>query len=73
MVGIAVLLLGAMLFVPVSLSNILPALVIMLIAFAYLEEDGLLLCLALLSALALLTATSVAVWKTAGVVSEIRF
>ena len=73
MVGIAVLLLGAMLFVPVPLSNILPALVIMLIAFAYLEEDGLLLCLALLSALVLLTATSVAVWKTAGVVSGIRF
>jgi hypothetical protein len=49
-----VLLLSLTLFVPVPLSNIPPAIVISLVAFAYLEEDGLLLSLALLAAFALL-------------------
>ena len=43
-VGGAVLLVGALLFVPVPLSNVPPALTIVLLAFAYLEEDGILLC-----------------------------
>jgi hypothetical protein len=60
-----------MLFVPVLLSNILPALVIRLIAFAYLE--GLLLCLTLLAALVLNSVASGAVWKSQGVVTGIRF
>ena len=54
LVGGVVLLLSLTLFVPVSLSNIPPAIVISLVAFAYLEEDGLLLSLALLAAFALL-------------------
>jgi hypothetical protein len=40
-VGGVVLLLGASLLMPVPLSNVVPALAITLIAFAYLEEDGL--------------------------------
>ena len=43
-VGGAVLLVGALLFVPIPLSNVPPALTIVFLAFAYLEEDGILLC-----------------------------
>ncbi|MBR0674544.1 exopolysaccharide biosynthesis protein, partial [Neoroseomonas soli] len=64
-VGGIVLLLGACLLAPVPLSNVLPALVITLIAFAYLEEDGLLLCAALLAALSILAATGIVIWETA--------
>jgi hypothetical protein len=59
-VGIVVLLLTAiLLLIPVPLSNIAPAMVIALIALAYIEEDGL-----LLAALVLLAAAAVAVWGT---------
>jgi hypothetical protein len=54
LVGGVVLLLSFTLFVPVPLSNILPAVFISLVAFAYLEEDGALLSLALIAALVLL-------------------
>ena len=64
-VGGIVLLLGASLLVPLPLSNVLPALAITLIAFAYLEEDGLLLCAALLAALAILATTGILLWETA--------
>lgn len=64
-VGGIVLLLGACLLAPVPLSNVLPALVITLIAFAYLEEDGLLLCAALLAALSILATTGIVIWETA--------
>ena len=48
-VGIAVLLLDARLILaPVPLSNIFPAVVIAMIALAYLEEDGLVLTIGLL-------------------------
>ena len=50
-VGFIVLLLGASLLAPIPLSNLPPALLIVLIAFAYLEEDGVLLCAALSAAL----------------------
>jgi hypothetical protein len=62
-VGGVVLLLAASLLAPVPLSNIPPALVIGLIAFAYLEEDGVLLGIALVAALAMLAAASVAAWE----------
>ena len=52
-VGGVVLLLGASLLIPVPLSNIPPAFLIALIAFAYLEEDGALLCVALAGTLLL--------------------
>lgn len=63
-VGGVVLLLGAGLLVPVPLSNVPPALIIALIAFAYLERDGLLLCVALVAALALLALGAALAWET---------
>ena len=62
-VGGVVLLLAASLLAPVPLSNIPPALAIGLIAFAYLEEDGLLLGIALAAALVMLAVASVAAWE----------
>jgi hypothetical protein len=62
-VGVMVLLLTAVLLLtPVPLSNVAPATVIAMIALAYIEEDGLVLCFALLVAVALITAASAAVW-----------
>jgi hypothetical protein len=64
-VGIVVLLLtAALLLTPVPLSNIAPAIVIVLISLAYMEEDGLLLCFALLAAVVLISIASAAVWGT---------
>ncbi len=62
-VGGVVLLLGASLLAPVPLSNIPPALATGLIAFAYLEEDGVLLGIALAAALAMLAVAAVAAWE----------
>jgi hypothetical protein len=63
-VGGAILLLSAGLLAPVPLSNVPPALAIMLIAFAYLEEDGALLCGALAIALVIVAAVLLAAWQT---------
>jgi len=63
-VGGSVLLLSAGLLAPVPLSNVPPALAIMLIAFAYLEEDGILLCGALTIALVVVAAVLLAAWET---------
>ena len=52
LVGVTVLLLGALLLVPVPLSNILPGLDLVLIACACLQRDGLLLCLGALGLMA---------------------
>ena len=65
-VGAAVLLVGALLFVPIPLSNVPPALTIVLLAFAYMEEDGLLLCATLLVILTLLLVAAGLAWKAAG-------
>jgi hypothetical protein len=61
-VGFVVLLLGALILVPVPFSNIVPALVVMLLSFAYLEEDGVVLCVALVAALATLAFAGAVVW-----------
>jgi len=62
-VGVMVLLLTAVLLLtPVPLSNVAPAMVISLISLAYVEEDGLLLSVALLSAI--IGIASAAVWGT---------
>ena len=54
-VGVMVLLLTAVLLLtPVPLSNVAPAMVISLISLAYVEEDGLLLSVALLAAIILI-------------------
>jgi hypothetical protein len=64
-VAVVVLLLtAALLFTPVPLSNIAPAIGIALISLAYLEEDGLLLCSALLAAIILVSVASAAIWGT---------
>lgn len=49
---------------PIPLINVVPALVIALISLAYVEEDGLLLSIALLAAIIVLTVALVAVWQT---------
>jgi len=64
-VGVMVLLLTAVLLLtPVPLSNVAPAAVISLISLAYVEEDGLLLSVALLAAIVLVGIESAAVWGT---------
>lgn len=64
-VGGNVILLDLGLFVPFPLSNIPLGLNIILLSFAYLEEDGVLLLLALLAALCLLAAVLVIIWGAA--------
>ncbi len=62
-VGMTILLLGILLFAPIPLSNVPPALAIVLLSFAYLEEDGVLLCIALAIAAVLLLVGAAAVWQ----------
>jgi hypothetical protein len=62
-VGAVVLLLSVTLvFIPLPLSNVVPALVIALLSLAYLEEDGVLLVIALFTAAITLSAVAAAVW-----------
>ncbi len=64
LVGAVVLLLSATLvFIPIPLSNVVPALVIALISLAYIEEDGVLLAIALLAAAIVLTVAMAAAWE----------
>lgn len=60
--GMIMLLLGLTLISPVPFSHLLPALVIMLLALAYLEEDGIALLVALIAALLSLAVTATTVW-----------
>jgi hypothetical protein len=62
-VGGVALLLAVSFLAPVPLSNVPLALVAGLIAFAYLEENGVLLGIALVVALVMLSVASVAVWE----------
>ncbi|HMG50269.1 MAG TPA: exopolysaccharide biosynthesis protein [Inquilinus sp.] len=71
-VGVLVLLLGALLLAPIPLSNIPPALAVVLIAIAYLEEDGLLLCVALAVAVLMLAVAAGAVWQAMGELGWVR-
>ena len=65
LVGIVVLLLDVTVtFTPLPLSNIIPALLIGLISLAYLQEDGLVLSVALTLAAVLLTADLQAIRET---------
>lgn len=65
LVGTVVVILNTTLLVtPIPLSNVVPALVIALISLAYLEEDGMLLSIALLAAVTVLTVQFMAVWET---------
>jgi hypothetical protein len=62
--GIVMLLLGLSILSPVPFSHVVPALVIMLLALAWLEEDGVALLIALFAALASLAITAATVWGT---------
>jgi hypothetical protein len=64
LIGFIVLLLAATFVSPVPFSQIIPALVIVLISFAYLEEDGVLLCISLVAALVSLSVTAATIWAT---------
>ena len=61
-VGFVLLLLGLALLAPIPFSQMIVALAIVLLSFAYLEEDGLALCIGLAAALATLAATAATVW-----------
>jgi hypothetical protein len=64
-VSVMVLLLTVVLLLtPVPLSNVAPAMVISLISLAYVEQDGLLLSAAFLTAIILIGIGSAAVWGT---------
>jgi hypothetical protein len=64
LVGIAVVMLNTIVvFAPIPLSNVVPALVIALISLAYLEEDGLLLSIALMVAVIVMIVAVAAVWE----------
>ncbi|GAB5469727.1 MAG: exopolysaccharide biosynthesis protein [Rhodospirillales bacterium] len=63
-VGGVILLLSVTLLAPIPFSHVIPLLVVMLLAFALLEEDGLLLAIGFLAALVSLTITAAAVWGT---------
>ena len=54
----------AMVITPIPFSNVVPATVIVVISLAYLEEDGLLLSIALVASVIVLAAELVAVWET---------
>jgi hypothetical protein len=65
LVGTVVFVLSiTLVFAPIPLSNVVPALVIALISLAYLEEDGLLLSIALLAAVIVLAVALLAIWET---------
>ena len=70
-VGVAVFLLSVTLvFFPLPLSNVVPALAIALLSLAYLEEDGILLLIALLTAVIILSTAAAVVW---GVVASTQW
>jgi hypothetical protein len=72
-VGLVVLVLAGVFFVPIPLSNVVPAVTIMLIALAYLEEDGVLLAVSLAMAAAVLIATAITVWQSVEAVRSMFF
>jgi hypothetical protein len=62
--GIVMLLLGLTMILPVPFGHVLPALAIMFLALAYLEEDGVAFLIAMIVALASLAITVATVWGT---------
>ncbi|MGD0434167.1 MAG: exopolysaccharide biosynthesis protein [Acetobacteraceae bacterium] len=65
LVGAAVMILSVvLLLIPIPMSNIVPAMVIVLVSLAWLEEDGLLLVVALLIAVLVVAVVVVAIWET---------
>lgn len=64
LVGGLTLLLGGTLLVPVPFSHLLPIMAIVLLAFAFLEEDGLFLAIAIAIALLSLAVSAATLWAT---------
>ena len=62
--GVVVTLSATLVFIPIPLSNVVPALLIALTSLAYLEEDGVLLSIALLAAAIVLLGATAAAWET---------
>jgi hypothetical protein len=62
--AVVVILSASLVFIPIPLSNVIPALVIALIALAYLEEDGLLLAIGMLNAGVVVMVELAAIWET---------
>jgi hypothetical protein len=62
--AVGALLSATLVFIPIPLSNMVPALAIALISLAYLEEDGVLLSISLLAAAIVLAVVAMAVWET---------
>ena len=60
--GVLMLLLGVTMVSPFPFSHVIPAIVIMALALAYLEDDGIVLLIALAAAVASLVVTGVALW-----------
>lgn len=72
-VGVAVMMLSARLILtPIPLSNILPALLIALIALAYAEEDGLVLAISLLAGFVVIAIDLAMVWEIVHGAKRIR-
>jgi len=61
-VGIVVLMLAGSVFLPIPLTNIVPGAITMVVALAYLEEDGVLLLVALCASVGSLVITALEVW-----------
>ena len=61
--AVVVILSAALIFVPIPMSNVVPALLIALISLAWLEEDGLLLTIALLAGVIVATIALAAGWE----------
>lgn len=61
-IGFVILLLSATLLAPIPFSQVIPIAAVMLLAFAFLEGDGLLLCLALAASAVSIAITAAAIW-----------
>lgn len=62
LVGLIVVLLAVTVFMPIPFSNIIPGGLTMLVAFAYLEQDGIMLCIALMASVGSLAITGAEGW-----------
>ena len=64
LVGAVVLVLSiTLVFFPIPLSNVIPALVIVLTSIAYLEGDGVLLLIGIVAAVIVMAVATVGVWE----------
>jgi len=72
LVGWVVFLLAGTLVLPLPLTHVIPSLAIILISFAYVQEDGTLLCLSLAAALLSFSITAAIVWGTVTATSVIE-